>query len=71
MLEVADVRVDPRHWIGGERVSSADTFDDLSPIDGTVLGQVARGQAAEVDAAVTAAQAAFPAWNWIDRKSVV
>ena len=62
MLEVADVRVDPRHWIGGERVSSADTFDDLSPIDGTVLGQVARGQAAEVDAAVTAAQAAFPAW---------
>ena len=62
MLEVADVRVDPRHWIGGERVSSADTFDDLSPIDGTVLGQVARGQAAEVDAAVTAAREAFPGW---------
>jgi 5-carboxymethyl-2-hydroxymuconic-semialdehyde dehydrogenase len=62
MLEVADVRVDPRHWIGGERVSSADTFDDLSPIDGTVLGQVARGQAAEVDAAVTAARDAFPGW---------
>ena len=62
MLEVADVRVDPRHWIGGERVSSADTFDDLSPIDGTVLGQVARGQAAEVDAAVAAAREAFPGW---------
>ena len=62
MLEVADVRVDPRHWIGGERVSSADTFDDLSPIDGTVLGQVARGQAAEVDAAVAAARDAFPGW---------
>ena len=61
MLEVAGVRVDPRHWIGGERVSSADTFDDLSPIDGTVLGQVARGQAAEVDAAVAAAREAFPA----------
>lgn len=62
MLEVADVRVDPRHWIGGERVSSTDTFDDLSPIDGTVLGQVARGQAAEVDAAVAAAREAFPGW---------
>lgn len=62
MLEVAGVRVDPRHWIGGERVSSTDTFDDLSPIDGTVLGQVARGQAAEVDAAVAAAREAFPGW---------
>ena len=27
MLEVAGVRVDPRHWIGGERVASADAFD--------------------------------------------
>jgi aminomuconate-semialdehyde/2-hydroxymuconate-6-semialdehyde dehydrogenase len=62
MLEVADVHVDPRHWIGGERVASADTFDDISPIDGTVLGQVARGQAADVDAAVTAARDAFPGW---------
>ena len=62
MLEVADVTVDPRHWIGGERVSSVDTFEDLSPIDGTVLGQVARGGQAEADAAVAAAQEAFPAW---------
>ncbi len=62
MLEVAGVRVDPRHWIGGERVASADTFDDLSPIDGSLLGQVARGQQAEVDAAVAAARAAFPGW---------
>ena len=62
MLEVADVRVDPRHWIGGERVDSTGTFDDLSPIDGTVLGQVARGQGAEVDAAVAAAREAFPGW---------
>ena len=42
MLDVAGVRVDPRHWIGGERVASADAFDDLSPIDGSVLGQVAQ-----------------------------
>ncbi|MDP4714226.1 MAG: aldehyde dehydrogenase [Candidatus Nanopelagicales bacterium] len=62
MLELADVNVDPRHWIGGERVASADTFEDLSPIDGTVLGQVVRGGQAEADAAVAAAQDAFPAW---------
>jgi len=62
MLEVAGVRVDPRHWIGGERVSSADAFDDLSPIDGSTLGQVSRGGQAEVDAAVTAAREAFPGW---------
>ena len=62
VLEVAGVRVDPRHWIGGERVGSAETFTNLSPIDGAVLGEVARGGAAEVDAAVAAARAAFPGW---------
>nr|WP_042193392.1 aldehyde dehydrogenase [Kibdelosporangium sp. MJ126-NF4]CEL20746.1 5-carboxymethyl-2-hydroxymuconate semialdehyde dehydrogenase [Kibdelosporangium sp. MJ126-NF4]CTQ89659.1 5-carboxymethyl-2-hydroxymuconate semialdehyde dehydrogenase (EC 1.2.1.60) [Kibdelosporangium sp. MJ126-NF4] len=50
------------HWIGGERVASAGTFTDVSPIDGRVLTEVARGGAAEVDAAVTAARKAFPAW---------
>ena len=62
MLDVSGVRVDPRHWIGGERVATADSFDDLSPIDGSVLGQVARGGQAEVGAAVAAAQEAFPGW---------
>ena len=62
MLEVAGVRVDPRHWIGGERVDSAGAFTDLSPIDGALLGEVARGGAAEVDAAVSAARDAFPGW---------
>ncbi|MBM3686022.1 MAG: aldehyde dehydrogenase [Actinobacteria bacterium] len=62
MLDVAGVRVDPRHWIGGERIESAAAFDDLSPIDGSILGQVARGGQGEVDAAVAAAQEAFPGW---------
>ncbi|MFM7211785.1 MAG: aldehyde dehydrogenase family protein, partial [Actinomycetota bacterium] len=62
MLEVAGVRVDPRHWIGGERVDSAGSFTDLSPIDGAPLGEVARGGATEVDAAVAAARDAFPGW---------
>ncbi len=59
---VAGVRVDTRHWIGGQRVASATTFDDVSPIDNTVIAQVARGGKAEADAAVAAARAAFPAW---------
>ncbi len=59
---VAGTTVDTRHWIGGERVSSAQTFDDVSPIDGSVIAQVARGGRAEADAAVAAARAAFPAW---------
>jgi acyl-CoA reductase-like NAD-dependent aldehyde dehydrogenase len=59
---VAGVAVDTRHWIGGARVASAETFTDVSPIDGRVLGEIARGGAAEVDAAVAAAKAAFPGW---------
>ncbi|MDP1879196.1 MAG: aldehyde dehydrogenase family protein [Actinomycetota bacterium] len=59
---VAGVTVDTRHWIGGRRVASTETFDSVSPIDGTVIARVARGGAAEAAAAVAAARAAFPAW---------
>ena len=62
-ITIAGVDVDTRHWIGGERVSSAGTFDDVSPIDGSVLGQVHRGGKVEADAAVAAAKAAFPVWS--------
>ena len=62
MLEVSGVQVDPRHWIGGKRVDSVGSFADISPIDGNLLGEIARGDAAEVDAAVRAAREAFPAW---------
>jgi aminomuconate-semialdehyde/2-hydroxymuconate-6-semialdehyde dehydrogenase len=56
------VHVDPGHWIGGRRVSSADTFTDLSPVDERPIAEVARGGAAEVNAAVQAARDAFPGW---------
>jgi 5-carboxymethyl-2-hydroxymuconic-semialdehyde dehydrogenase len=62
-ISIAGVDVDTRHWIGGRRVASAETFDDVSPIDGRLLGQIARGGRAEADAAVAAARAAFPAWS--------
>lgn len=63
-ITVEGVEVDTRHWIGGERVASADgaTFDDISPLDESVLGQVSAGSQADVDAAVAAARKAFPAW---------
>ena len=59
---VAGVDVSPEHFIGGERVSSAESFADISPIDETRLADIARGGAEEADAAVAAAREAFPAW---------
>ncbi|MBV8500482.1 MAG: aldehyde dehydrogenase [Paucibacter sp.] len=56
--------VDGRGLINGRRVDAAETFDKHSPIDGRLLGAVARGQSAEVDAAVRAARAAFDDGRW-------
>src|SRR3954469_7643337 len=60
---VAGVEVDTRHWIGGRRVASTQTFEDVSPIDGGVVAEVARGTGSEVEAAVDAARAAFSTWS--------
>jgi acyl-CoA reductase-like NAD-dependent aldehyde dehydrogenase len=59
---VAGVEVPTDHWIGGKRVGSLRRFAVRSPIDGAHLADVAAGAEAEVDAAVAAARAAFPAW---------
>ena len=50
------------HFIDGERVGSPTTFEDRSPIDGSLIADVARGDAATADVAVSAAVRAFPAW---------
>src|SRR5690349_14371627 len=50
------------HLIDGRPVGSDRTFETLNPANQVVLAEVARGGAAEVDAAVAAAKAAFPAW---------
>jgi acyl-CoA reductase-like NAD-dependent aldehyde dehydrogenase len=55
-------QVDPRHFIGGERVASGATFTDISPIDGEAIAEISRAGQREVDAAVRAAQDAFPGW---------
>ena len=58
--------IDGRAFINGERVwaISGQQFDDHSPIDGRLLGPVARCDAADVDAAVTAARIAFDDRRW-------
>ena len=59
---VAGIEVNPDHFIGGERVAGAHRFEVISPIDQSVLAEVARGDADDVDRAVTAAQHAFADW---------
>jgi 5-carboxymethyl-2-hydroxymuconic-semialdehyde dehydrogenase len=53
------------HFIAGrsEAGSSRDVFDNISPVDGSVLNQVSSGNERDVNAAATAAQQAFPAWR--------
>jgi aminomuconate-semialdehyde/2-hydroxymuconate-6-semialdehyde dehydrogenase len=61
-LNVAGVEVSTEHWIGGVRVASAATFEDVSPIDEQLIGHVSRGGPDEAQAAVAAADRAFPEW---------
>ncbi|MET7947199.1 aldehyde dehydrogenase family protein [Micromonospora sp. NPDC005324] len=52
------------HWIGGETVTgSAGTLPVVNPATGEVVAETPAGTAADVDSAVAAARAAFPAWS--------
>jgi 5-carboxymethyl-2-hydroxymuconic-semialdehyde dehydrogenase len=64
------------HLIAGTTVPSrsGETFENASPIDGVHLGDVASGDAADIDAAATAAAEAFGSWSarsGIDRKRIL
>uniref|UniRef100_UPI00286C2CC5 aldehyde dehydrogenase n=1 Tax=Roseateles sp. TaxID=1971397 RepID=UPI00286C2CC5 len=63
------VKIDGRPFIGGRRVEglSGEQFDCISPINGQSLGPVTRGQAADIDAAVASARAAFDDGRWAKR----
>ncbi len=52
------------HWIGGQRSPSASgrSADVFNPATGKVSAQVTLADTSDVDRAVAAAQAAFPAW---------
>src|SRR5450432_1834176 len=51
-----------QHLIGGAAVPGTDYFETVDPATQEVLAEVARGGEREVDAAVSSAKAAFPAW---------
>jgi len=52
------------NFIGGETVSSPATSRNVNPSDtNDVIGEFAAGSRADVEAAIAAAKAAFPAWS--------
>ncbi len=53
------------HYINGAWTapSSGAYFENISPIDGKPFTMAARGNAADIEKAIDAAQAAFPAWS--------
>jgi 5-carboxymethyl-2-hydroxymuconic-semialdehyde dehydrogenase len=64
------------HLIAGRRVlsRSGETFTNQSPIDGSVLGEVAAGDAVDIDAAAQAAHDAFLDWrsrSGTERKAIL
>ena len=62
----ADLRPDGRACVSGQRASSVSGagFSKYSPIDGRLLGEVARGETADIDAAVRSARHTFDAGHW-------
>jgi malonate-semialdehyde dehydrogenase (acetylating)/methylmalonate-semialdehyde dehydrogenase len=65
-LAIPEIRtLEIRNFIGGkwQKSTSAPGLDLTNPATGESLGQSPSGSAAEVDAAVSAAQAAFPGWR--------
>ena len=64
---------DGRAFIDGQRrdALAGETFLKSSPIDGRTLATVARGRAADVDAAVVSARAAFTDGRWAGRAPAV
>lgn len=70
--------IEGRAFINGQyqNAIAGETFDCVSPIDGRILGQIARCKAKDVDLAVTAARQAFQSGIWsqkapADRKQVL
>lgn len=56
------------HRIDGRNGLSKRVMETRSPIDDSVICEVARGSEADIDAACLAAKAAFPAWRDMDGK---
>jgi gamma-glutamyl-gamma-aminobutyraldehyde dehydrogenase len=63
------LRFDGRSFINGDRCAAFDgaTFEKRSPVDGRLLGHVARGQERDINVAVNAARQAFQDKRWAVR----
>ena len=68
-----ELRIDGRAVIDGQRrdAASGATFECRSPTDGRLLGAVARGAQADIDAAVSSARAAFDDSRWAGKPPAV
>jgi gamma-glutamyl-gamma-aminobutyraldehyde dehydrogenase len=60
------LRPNGKALIGGRSIAalSGRVFDKITPIDGRVFAEVARGDSADIDAAVAASRASFEAGSW-------
>ncbi len=62
--------------INGEdsAAASGQTFESISPVDGSVLCKIAKSDATDIDRAATAARDTFPAWRdmaLVERKKIL
>ena len=65
---------DHRNFVGGQERDGEGTFEKRSPIDGSLVGTFAKGTRSDVQDAIAAARAAFPAWSrrpWQERVAIL
>ena len=62
----ANIKLDGRAFINGKRVDAISNlkFDCISPINGEKIAEIARGDTADINAAVNAARIAFEDGRW-------
>ncbi len=62
------------NFVGGQERDGEGTFEKRSPIDGTLIGTFAKGTRRDVQDAIAAARAAYPAWSrrpWQERVALL
>jgi 4-guanidinobutyraldehyde dehydrogenase / NAD-dependent aldehyde dehydrogenase len=58
------IQLDGRAFVNGKRLQSKTSFDCISPIDGKKIAEISRGDAEDIDIAVTSARTAFEDGRW-------
>lgn len=68
------MNLNPTLWIGGKAVQGAGSFAVTNPADLSTIAQAPKASAAQLDEAVEAARAVFPAWSglpWAERQKLM